>query len=457
MPDLKELAQKGAEKVLQECLALKAGEVVAVFFDEGTSEPAHLLIGAAESLGLDLRVRRVAITVQESFALSETQELCDEDQEAMQNARGIITCLSANQRGTPYRTKLLQFGTTDGKRLGHMPGADLSILAHAVNIDYSAANIRCENLALALTLGNTASLETYELRPDGTRIPHQLQIPLGGMRRFPITSTGLVPLGTWGNVPGGETFIAPVENLAEGSFVLSGSFHRFVITPPDFLILRFEKGHVVEVEGSGASRRNFDQLLAEAHALDPTNYLALAELGIGVNPGISDLTGSMLLDEKCDGTAHIALGDSARYGGTIRSSIHEDLVTRSPSLWIDGRPTLDHGRDAFRETDWREKLEHVEPIAVAMDAHIRRTAANVEISREQALRVRRVVAAGRQCTYTVGDPECTRVLAAIYNLLPFTPNTRTVSALSSAAEQLGIPEQSFLSALTILRRHELIK
>ena len=457
MLDIKELAQKGAEKVLLECLALKNGEALAVFFDEGTSEPAHLLISVAERLGLDLCVRQVANAVQESFAVSEAQELCDEDQEAMQSARGIVTCLSANQRGTPYRAKLLQFGTTDGKRLGHMPGLDLSILANAVNIDYTAANTRCENLALALTLGNTASLETYELRRDGTKISHQLQIPLGGMRRFPITSTGLVPLGTWGNVPGGETFIAPIENLAEGSFVLSGSFHRFVLTPPDSLILLFEKGRVVEVEGAGASRQNFDQLLAEGHALDPTNYLALAELGIGVNPGISCLSGAMLLDEKCDGTAHIALGDSARYGGTIRSSIHEDLVTRLPSLWIDRRPILEHGRDAFREADWRERLEHVEPAAVAMDTHIRRTAANVEISREHALRVRRVVAAGRQCTYTVGDPECTRVLAAIYNLLPFTPNTCTVSALSSAAAQLGIPAQSFFSALTVLRRHELIK
>jgi hypothetical protein len=457
MPDLKELAQQGAQKVLQECLALKSGEVVAIFFDERTTEPAHLLIAAAHRLGLELRVRQVSTAEQESFAVLETQELCDEDQDAMHSARGIITCLSASQRGTPYRTKLLQFGTTDGKRLGHMPGLDLSILAHAVNIDYAAANARCDDLALALTLGNKATLETYELLPNGTSVSHQLEIPLGGMRRFPITSTGVVPLGTWGNVPGGETFIAPIEDLANGSFVLSGSFHGFVLTPPDSLILGLEKGRVVGVEGSGTSRQHFDQLLAAGRALDPINYLALAELGIGVNPGISDLTGAPLLDEKCAGTAHIALGDSARYGGTILSSIHEDFITRSPSLWIDGHPILDHGRNAFREADWRETLDHVEPAAIAMDAHIRRTAANVEISREQTLRVRRVVASGRQCTYTVGDPHCTRILAAIYTLLPFTPNTRTISALISAAVQLGIAEQSFFAALTVLRKHELIK
>ena len=375
----------------------------------------------------------------------------------MQSARGILTCLSANQRGTPYRAKLLQFGTTLAKRLGHMPGLDLSVLAHAVNIDYAAANMRCDNLALALTLGENATLETYELRPDGTEVSHQLQIPLGGMRRFPITSTGVIPLGTWGNVPGGETFIAPIENLAYGSFALSGSFHGFVLTPPDCLILHFEKGCVVGVEGSGPSREHFNQLLAAGRALDPTNYLALAELGIGVNPGISDLSGAPLLDEKCAGTAHIALGDSARYGGTIHSSIHEDLVTRSPSLWIDGQPILDHGRDAFRDADWRETLDRIEPATFAMDTHIRRTAANVESNREHTLRVRRIVAAGRQCTYTVGDPGCTRILAAVYNQVPLTPNTRTVASLASTTERLGITQQRLLAALTVLQKHELIK
>jgi hypothetical protein len=457
MPHIKQLAEEGARKVLQECLALKRGDVVAIFFDEGTSDAAHALISAAKRLGLRLRVRQVSAADQEAFASSEPPDLCDEDQDVMNSARGILTCLSASQRGTPYRAKLLQYGTTGNKRLGHMPGVDLSILTRAVNIDYTATEARCDNLALALTLGNEATLETYELRPDGTSVPHRLQIPLGGMRRFPITSTGVVPLGTWGNVPGGETFIAPIEDLATGSFVLSGSFHGVVLTPPDRLILRFERGRVVEADGSGSSRQRFDELLAAGRALDAINYLALAELGIGVNPGISSLTGAPLLDEKCAGTAHIALGDSVRYGGTIESSIHEDFITRSPSLWIDGHPILDHGQDAFRETDWREALDSVEPTAVALDAHIQRTAVDAEISQEQRLRVRRVVAAGRQCTYTVGNPGCTRVLATIYGLLPFMPQTRTVSAVRSAAAQHGIAEQPFLAALSVLRRHALIK
>jgi len=82
---------------------------------------------------------------------------------------------------------------------------------------------------------------------------------------------------------------------------------------------------------------------------------------------------------------------------------------------------------------------------------------DVEPSLKQTLRVRRVVAAGRQCTYTIGNPACTRVLATIYGLLPFMPQTRTVSALRSAAARDGIAERSFLAALTVLRNHALIK
>ncbi len=41
----------------------------------------------------------------------------------------------------------------------------------------------------------------------------------------------------------------------------------------------------------------------------------LAELGIGTNVGVTELVGSVLLDEKAAGTVHIAIGDNAGIGG----------------------------------------------------------------------------------------------------------------------------------------------
>jgi leucyl aminopeptidase (aminopeptidase T) len=62
----------------------------------------------------------------------------------------------------------------------------------------------------------------------------------------------------------------------------------------------------------------------------------LAELGIGTNVGVSDLVGSVLLDEKAAGTVHIAIGDDASIGGATEAPLHLDGIIREPTVWADG-------------------------------------------------------------------------------------------------------------------------
>jgi leucyl aminopeptidase (aminopeptidase T) len=64
----------------------------------------------------------------------------------------------------------------------------------------------------------------------------------------------------------------------------------------------------------------------------------LAELGIGTNVAVSDLVGSVLLDEKAGGTVHIAIGDDAGIGGDTEAPIHLDGIIREPSVFADGAP-----------------------------------------------------------------------------------------------------------------------
>ena len=72
---------------------------------------------------------------------------------------------------------------------------------------------------------------------------------------------------------------------------------------------------------------------AEAVGRDAYN---VAELGIGTNPAVTELVGSVLLDEKAGGTVHIALGDDAGIGGDTDAPIHADGVLREPTVFVDG-------------------------------------------------------------------------------------------------------------------------
>jgi leucyl aminopeptidase (aminopeptidase T) len=62
----------------------------------------------------------------------------------------------------------------------------------------------------------------------------------------------------------------------------------------------------------------------------------LAELGIGTNVAVTDLVGSVLLDEKAAGTVHVAIGDNAGIGGETEAPIHSDGVIRNPTVYADG-------------------------------------------------------------------------------------------------------------------------
>ena len=47
--------------------------------------------------------------------------------------------------------------------------------------------------------------------------------------------------------------------------------------------------------------------------------------------------------ESARGTAHIALGNSIAYGGTVDAVAHLDCVMRDATLELDGRPVMVQG------------------------------------------------------------------------------------------------------------------
>ena len=461
--DFQQHCREGARKVLVDCLGLKKGNAVALFFDEDTRHPAAVLKKVAVDLGL--QVFSLKSKKAEQAAFSSAKGLKNKEESALTAARGILTCLSNHTEGTAYRMELIKRGTDIGTRLGHMPGINLDVLAKAVNIDYSLAAAMCDDLALAFTLGRKVLLQSYLFDKDGKQVhEYNLTFDLGGLDRSPISSTGIIPLGTWGNLPGGETFIAPIEDTANGDFVLNGAFKNYVFKPSEALILKFEDGRLTRVSGAQKARRIFEQkILRYAKARRDKNFSALAELGVGVNPGIPELTGNALFDEKCYGTAHIAIGDSARYGGKYESCIHEDFISRSPSLWIDDKPILLKGRFAFEASAWRESLMSsagkclLDKTLQNEDFVIQRTTIEGHRGESGMLRVRREVCAGRLCEYTIGEVTTSNLLANLYGLVPYLENSIRFRELTGEAKaQLGLEPGMIRDSLFILMNHGLV-
>jgi 2,5-dihydroxypyridine 5,6-dioxygenase len=140
--------------------------------------------------------------------------------------------------------------------------------------------------------------------------------------------------GGHANYPGGEIFVSPLEDSAEGILVADLTVPYTVEGLVDEPVtLRFEGGNVQSIEG-GRAADLLQELVDEA---GPSGRV-IAELGIGLNPTVTP-RGHVMLDEKAGRTAHVAIGSNVgAYGGVNESTIHIDCVFSEPELEVDGRP-----------------------------------------------------------------------------------------------------------------------
>ncbi|HLD40159.1 MAG TPA: aminopeptidase [Candidatus Nanoarchaeia archaeon] len=146
-------------------------------------------------------------------------------------------------------------------------------------------------------------------------------------------------LGKGGNMPAGEVYIPPkgFEGV-NGKVVIDGSMKTedgaILLESP--VTLYIEKGKVVRMEGNQAHLLEQTFQRFEDRAKYPERIRLVGELGIGINPG-AVLIGSMIMDEKVLGTAHIAIGSNYWFGGEIKTIYHGDQVFKNPIFYVDGK------------------------------------------------------------------------------------------------------------------------
>ena len=191
-------------------------------------------------------------------------------------------------------------------------------------------------------LHGAMQVDWYEIRRLGERIKEVLQgmdwvhitTPHGTDIRFSIKGRPLkvddgilTEPGSYGNLPAGEVFVAPVEGTATGRLVLKWAPTRRL---EGDVIITVEEGRAVRVEGEDA----FVEELEKALSANPLTG-NIAELGIGTNPKATK-PDNILESEKILGTIHIALGDNSTFGGTVKVPFHQDFVFFEPTVELEG-------------------------------------------------------------------------------------------------------------------------
>lgn len=224
--------------------------------------------------------------------------------------------------------KRLRYATTTS--LGSLRNNVMPRLLSAIDVDYRNLKGPHDRLKRVLDFGRSMHITTKA----GT----DLKIGIEGCTS--IASNGYYWRGGYGgNLPAGEVFIAPAKKKVEGKVVVDVSSRNrdstvLVKKPITFTV---KNGEVVKISGGKEARMLSDTIRwAETYGKHDWGVRRIGEIGIGLNPQ-AKVSGSMIIDEKVKGTAHVAIGSNNWFGGGVYAVIHLDQVFKNPKITVDGR------------------------------------------------------------------------------------------------------------------------
>jgi leucyl aminopeptidase (aminopeptidase T) len=236
---------------------------------------------------------------------------------AMRNADVTLAPTTKSLSHTQARSDATEAGT----RVATLPGITEDVFVTGLDANYADIRNHCREIYKRVSSAGNVRVQT-DLGTDIVFRP--------GDREWE-QDTGIVhDDGTMSNLPAGEVFISP--ETADGTFVVDGTMMPHgLLAEGQTLEFEVEDGSVTEISDDAV--REEIEAATEEVGQDAYN---LAELGIGTNVGVTELVGSVLLDEKAAGTVHIAIGDDHAIGGDTEAPIHLDGVVRDPTVSVDG-------------------------------------------------------------------------------------------------------------------------
>ena len=308
-----------SEIAIKTCMAVKKNEKILVISDELKNEIGYSLHKNAIRLGYkSLYVEMKSGKINGEEPPKEVAELMKEFD--------VIFCPTAKSlTHTNARIKACAKGT----RIATFPGITKEVMIRGMNADYKKISKLSLKLKKILEKGSNVRITT--------KLGTDLSFSIKG--RNVIASKGLFhKKGEAGNLPTGETFLAPVEGTTNGVFIVDGSMAGLGLIKNTSLKIIVKNGYAVKIIG-GHLAKKLNKMLNSVGK----KARNIAEFGVGTNDS-ARLSGVLLEDEKVLGTVHIALGNNTSMGGNVNVPIHLDGVIKKPTVYLDGKLLMGNGK-----------------------------------------------------------------------------------------------------------------
>jgi len=302
--------REAADTAVVQCLGVRSGETVVVVTDDERELIGDVLYEAACDVTGDVTLLRYPPGDQHG------EEPPAPVGAAMRDADAFLAPTTKSISHTRARSR----ASAAGVRGATLPGITESVFTTGLDADYDEIAHNCADV-----FEQVADAAEVRVTTDaGTDITFER-----GAREW-RQDTGIVhEPGDFSNLPAGEVFVSP--SSANGTYVVDGTMMPHGLLDGRELVFEVEDGYVTDVSDDAV--RAEVEAAAEVVGRDAYN---VAELGIGTNVAVTELVGSVLLDEKAAGTVHVAVGDDAGIGGDVDAPLHLDGIITEPTVYADG-------------------------------------------------------------------------------------------------------------------------
>ena len=312
----------GFDTVLDSCLRVRPGEEVLLLTDEGTDP--EVVAGLTEGISSRGAVPLAARMPIPYIPGSEPPRAV---------AAALLSAGAAIELTSLFigSSRARQRASAAGVRYLAMPGVELDTFRPGgpLTVDFDSQRAVATAVGAAWDRGSGFRLTS----PAGTDLRGSIENRAGRVLDGIARADGqyMAP-------PDIEAGTAPVEETTTGVAVIDGDLLFMGKGPlPEPVVMHFDGGRMVGVEGT-----HKDRLIEMMSRCDDDRMANLAEVSMGLNP-LGTICGVPMETESALGTAHIALGNSIAYGGTVNAAAHLDCVMAAATLEIDGRLVISEG------------------------------------------------------------------------------------------------------------------
>jgi aminopeptidase len=304
---------------IKDCMGTKKDESVLVITDELKKDIGYNLYQNALKLG------HKSLFVELKSGKINGEEPVPEVAELMKKFDVVLIPTAKSFTHTNARRS----ASASGVRIATFPGITKEVMIRGMNANYKKISALSLKLKDILEKGHFIRVTA----PAGTDISFEIS------GRTSYASKGLFhQKGESGNLPTGETFLAPLEGTSNGVFVVDGSMAGLGLIRQANIRIEVKDGYAEKITGGTLARKLAKQLDSVGR-----DARSIAEFGIGTNDS-AKLSGILLEDEKVMGTVHIALGNNVSMGGNVNVPIHLDGVIKKPTVYLDEKIIMKNGK-----------------------------------------------------------------------------------------------------------------